>query len=175
MRRARRRLASSGRPFNCSVAHLFLNLRHEFANTSTFRVIHLQQRHCRSTYRCSPNDVLFLVSKMVKPPIVARMEQAHYFTGVRINPRQVWALAEIAVRTGESEIICIVIPTVLARNNVLFVEAQFGKFLRGPAVLTVLARPHADKLAQLYIHQAKRRWDAAEKREPRPLTHLVAC
>jgi hypothetical protein len=45
-----------------------------------------------------------------------------------------------------------VIPTMLARSNVLYVEAQFGKFLRESAVLTVLARPHADKLAKLDIH-----------------------
>jgi hypothetical protein len=69
------------------------------------------------------------------------MEQAHYFAGVRINARQIWALTEIAIRTGESEIVCIVIPTVLARSNVLNMEAQFGKFLREPAVLAVLARP----------------------------------
>jgi hypothetical protein len=79
------------------------------------------------------------------------MEQAHYFARVRINPRQIWAFTQIAVRTGESEIVCIVIPTMLARSNVLYVEAQFGKFLRESAVLTVLARPHADKLAQLDI------------------------
>ena len=89
---------------------------------------------------------------MVEPPIAARMEQAHNFAGVRINPRQIWAFAQIAVRTGESEIVCIVIPTMLARSHMLHVEAQFGKFLRKPAVLAVLARPHTDKLAQLDIH-----------------------
>jgi len=80
------------------------------------------------------------------------MEQAHYFTGVRINSRQVWAFTQIAIRTRESEIVCIVIPTVLARSNVLYMEAQFGKFLWQPAVLTVLARPHTDKLAQFGVH-----------------------
>ncbi len=89
---------------------------------------------------------------MVEPLIAARMEQAHYFAGVRINPRQIWAFAQIAVGTGESEIVGIVIPTMLARSHVLYVEAQFGKFLRKPAVLTVLGRPNTDKLAQLNIH-----------------------
>src|SRR5712691_4443783 len=56
----------------------------------------------------------------------------------------------------------------------LYVETQFGKFLREPAILTLLARPRADKLAQLDIHSATRRWDVAEKRGPRPLTHLAA-
>ncbi len=79
------------------------------------------------------------------------MEQAHYFTGVPINPRQVWAFTLIAVRTRESEIVCIVIPTVVARSNVLYMEAQLGKFLRQTAV-RVLGRPHADKLAQLDVH-----------------------
>src|SRR5216683_7392354 len=103
------------------------------------------------------------------------MEQAHYFASLRINPRQIRAFAQVAVRTGESEIVCIVIAAMLARSNVLYVEAQFGKFLREPAILTVLARPRADKLAQLDIHSATRRWDVAEKRGPRPLTHLAAC
>jgi hypothetical protein len=66
---------------------------------------------------------------MVEPPIAARMEQAHYFASVRVNPRQIRAFTQVAVRTGESEIVCIVITTVLARSNVLYVEAQFGKFL----------------------------------------------
>jgi hypothetical protein len=64
--------------------------------------------------------------------------------------------------TCQSEIVCVVITTMLARINVLYVEAQFGKFLREPAILTVLARPRADKLAQLDIHSATRRWDVAE-------------
>jgi hypothetical protein len=112
---------------------------------------------------------------MVEPPIAARMEQAHYFASVRVNPRQIRAFTQVAVRTGESEIVCIVITTVLARSNVLYVEAQFGKFLREPAILTALARPRTAKLAQLDIHSATRRWDVAEKREPQPLTHLAAC
>jgi hypothetical protein len=41
---------------------------------------------------------------------------------------------------------------MLARSHVLYVEAQFGKFLRKPAVLAALARPNPDKLAQLDIH-----------------------
>jgi len=90
---------------------------------------------------------------MVEPTIAARMEQAHYFTSLRINPGQIRAFPQ--VRTGESEIVRIVITTMLARSNVLYVEAQFGKFLREPAILTALARPRTDKLAQLDIHQLR--------------------
>ncbi len=89
---------------------------------------------------------------MIEPSIAARMEQAHYFAGVRINARQIRTLAQIAVRTGESEIARIVIPTMLARSNMLYMETQFGEFLRESTVLTVLGRPRAHKLAQLYIH-----------------------
>jgi hypothetical protein len=45
---------------------------------------------------------------------------------------------------------------MLARSNVLYVKAQFGKLLWDSTVLTVLARPHADKLAQLGIHVSLR-------------------
>jgi hypothetical protein len=71
---------------------------------------------------------------MVEPTIAARMEQAHYFASLRIDPRQIRALAQVAVRTGESKIVCIVITAMLTRSNVLYVKAQFGKFLREPAV-----------------------------------------
>ncbi len=79
------------------------------------------------------------------------MEQAHYFAGVRIDPRQIRAFTQIAVRTGESEILGVVIATMLARSDVLYAETEFGKFLREPTVLAVLARPRA-QLAQLGIH-----------------------
>jgi hypothetical protein len=60
---------------------------------------------------------------MIEPPIMARMEQAHHFPGVRIDSRQIRTFTQIAVRTGESEIVRIVITTVLARNYVFYVEA----------------------------------------------------
>ncbi len=83
------------------------------------------------------------------------MEQAHYFASLRIDPRQIRAFAQVAVRTGESKIVCIVITAMLARSNVLYVKAQFGKFLREPAVLAVLAprtRTNWRSLTSIQLH-----------------------
>ena len=59
------------------------------------------------------------------------------------------------------------------RSGSLISNSETVARLREPAVLAVLARTHADKLAQLDIHSATQWWDVAEKRAPRPLTHLA--
>ena len=42
---------------------------------------------------------------MVLAPIAAWVKQADYLTGDRIDPRDVWTLEVVAVKTGEGEIV----------------------------------------------------------------------
>lgn len=53
------------------------------------------------------------------------MEQAHDFAVVRIDPRQMRAVTQIAVGAGESETLRIVVTAVLARDNVLLAMGRY--------------------------------------------------
>lgn len=134
-----------------------INLRHQLADAPTLGIVHLQQRYGCAARRSQPQHVGVLIEEMIEPRIAAGIEQDYDFPASRINRGQVRTLLEIAVRTGQREVMGIICSTVLSRDDVLYVKTQFGKFLRHAAVFTTLASSRADELTQLRVHWLRRR------------------
>lgn len=82
------------------------------------------------------------------------MEKWRYQTRIGINAGEVRSLVEITFRASKSQIVRIVRTAMLARNNVLNVEAQIGEVLRQATILATVSSPLANKLARRRVHQA---------------------
>src|SRR5438445_6510050 len=82
------------------------------------------------------------------------MKEPRDFTRVRLDPGQIWPFSQIAIRAGERQIARVVSPAMLFRNDVFDMETQLRKLLSQVAILTTLAGPLTDELAQRGVHQA---------------------
>ena len=87
------------------------------------------------------------------PIIRPRMKQAREFAGLRVYARKVCAFMEIAVMTGERQILQRVFAFVLARHDVFDVKLQWLLRLGETAILTAILGTFADELAKPCIHQ----------------------
>jgi hypothetical protein len=76
------------------------------------------------------------VAEVIGPDVTPGVEQANNIACLRINSGQIGALVQVALRASQGEVIGIIGATMLARDDVLDVETQFGKHLRQPAILT---------------------------------------
>src|ERR1039457_6313943 len=90
---------------------------------------------------------------MFIPIIQARMKQARQLFGLWVQAGKVCALVQIAVMTGEREIIRRIFAAVLPRNDVFDVKAQQLEILTQSAILATIFRALPDELSQLGGHQ----------------------
>ena len=100
------------------------------------------------------NNQRAVQSKMLGPFVPPRMEKPHDPVGLRLDARQVGAFHQVAIGTGQGQVLRIVSATMLARDDVLDMKAQFGKLLREVAVLAKTAGPAPNQRAQRRVHQA---------------------
>lgn len=81
------------------------------------------------------------------------MKQAGEFARLRIDARKVRAFVEIAMMTGERQILRRVIPFVLPRHDMFDVKPQWFLRLGQAAILAAILGTFADELAKPCIHQ----------------------
>ena len=74
------------------------------------------------------------------------IKQANDITCLRVKPGQIRAFAQIALRAGQSKVFGTIAATMLARDDVLNVKAQFGELLRQTAVLAQIGSTRTDEL-----------------------------
>ncbi len=67
---------------------------------------------------------------MILPVVPPGMEKPHDPAGAGLYPGEVGTLQQVAVGTSQGEVLRIVSATMLSRDDVLNVKAQFGILLR---------------------------------------------
>jgi hypothetical protein len=90
---------------------------------------------------------------MFVPIVDPRMKQARQFSGRWIQPGEIRAFVQIAVKTGKREVFRNVLPSVLARRDVFVVKGQRLLPLPQSAIFTANRRALPDQLAQRGVHQ----------------------
>lgn len=104
-------------------------------------LIHFEKLHGRARDNCYTNDLSITQSEVFFPIIQPRMKQAREFAGLRVDAGKVRAFVEIAVMTGERQILGRVFAFVLPRNDVFDVKPQWLLRLGQTAILAaILAR-----------------------------------
>ena len=78
---------------------------------------------------------------MLVPALGARMKEPTDLAGVRVDPRDVGPLEQIATTTRESEVVFRIGSTMLTGNNVLDVEAVITLISSQVAVLALILGP----------------------------------
>ena len=81
------------------------------------------------------------------------MKKSHQLFGLWIEAGKVRALVQIAVMTGEREIIRRIFPAMLSRDDMFDVKSQRLEILMQPAILTMIFRALPDELSQPGVHQ----------------------
>lgn len=86
--------------------------------------IHSQQPYGGATRGSFPDDPRPIAREVPGPLFAARMEQGRHLAGVGIDAGQVRALLEIALWTGEREVLRVIGAAMLPRDDVLDVETE---------------------------------------------------
>jgi hypothetical protein len=98
------------------------SLLRAFAQLHSAILIHPQHAHCGSAHGRSPSDFSIAVDKVIFPIVQPWMIQARYFSISWINAGKIYPFAQIAMMTGERQIIRYVFATVPPGNNVFDVK-----------------------------------------------------
>src|ERR1035437_1381177 len=92
-------------------------------------------------------------SKVIAPAIPARMKQPHNLARVGVNPGEVGALVQVAVETGQSQVLLLVSTPMLPGDDVLDMKpADRLVLLAQTAILATVAGPIPHPLAQRGVH-----------------------
>lgn len=83
------------------------------------------------------------------------MKEANYLTGLLVPARKIWSLMTIAVKTGECEIMDRSSPSVLAGDDVIYLERQAVIRIRYPAVLATAVSTFPNLTNQSLIHRLR--------------------
>lgn len=118
-------------------------LDEHFPPTEPVAGVHLEQPDGGAPCGGFTRDVGPLAGKVIRPPIAPRMEQRRQNAGVGIDPAEVGALLEIALRTGEREVGDVIGAAVLPGDDVFQVETESGRALREAAIFAAVLRPLA--------------------------------
>ena len=90
---------------------------------------------------------------MIAPAIAARMKQGRNMTRIRINPGEVCAFVQVALKTGQRKIFKVVRSSMLAGDDVLDVKGmKTVVFLAEAAILAAMASAPADLVADDFSH-----------------------
>ena len=81
------------------------------------------------------------------------MKQTRQLFSLGIKAGKVRAFVQIAVMTGEREIIRRIFAAVLSRNDVFDVKSERFEILMQPAILATIFRAVPDGLSQPGVHQ----------------------
>src|SRR5206468_3150017 len=116
--------------------------------------VHSKQRRGRAAHGCLADEVRFVACEMIFPSVASRMKEPRDLPGLGINPSEVRALMEIALRAGEREIVRIVRAAVLPGDDVFDVKTESGKLFRQTTIFAAVSGALPDKLAGHRVHQA---------------------
>lgn len=93
--------------------------------------------------------------EVLGPVIPTGMKQRSHRAGVRVNPREIGALLEIALRAGEREVGGVFSAAMLSGDDVFEVETEGGGVLRQATVFAAVAGSLADKFAGGAVHSGR--------------------
>lgn len=127
-------------------------LGEHFPPTEPVAGVHLEQPDGGASCGGLARDMGSLTSKVIGPPIAPRMEQRCQNAGVGIDPAEVDALLEIALRTGEREVGGVIGAAVLLGDDVFQVETESGSMLREAAIFAAVLRPLAHQISGDVVH-----------------------
>lgn len=99
--------------------------------------IHPEQANGNAPLGCQRCDTFPNDGEMLVPALGARMKEPTDLAGVRVDPRDVGPLEQIATTTRESEVVFRIGSTMLTGNNVLDVEAVITLISSQVAVLAL--------------------------------------
>lgn len=125
-----------------------------FAQLNPAILIHAQHVHGGSAHGRSPGDFTIAFDEMIFPVIQARMIQAGDFFASRIDSGEVDPFAQIAVVTGEREIVRGVFSAMPPGNDMFDVKGERFLVLMYLAILATVFRASPDQLTQPVVHQA---------------------
>jgi len=114
--------------------------------------IHPQQSRRRSASRRQTCNFTIAIFEMFIPIVETRMKQARQFSCLRVKPGKICAFVQVAVMTGQREIVRRIFSTVLSRNDMLDVKWLWLGILRQPAILATIFRALLDELSQPCVH-----------------------
>jgi hypothetical protein len=123
-------------------------------DSEPFRVVHSQQGNGGAAYWRFPNEVSAVATKVLLPSIAARVEKPHDLAPAWFERGEVGAFCKIAIGTRQSEVLGRFPAAVLSRRDVLDMKVQFRELLWKVAILTAVASPLANQLAQKGVQQA---------------------
>src|SRR4051812_5880032 len=115
------------------------------AQFDTALVVDIEQRYCRAPGGRKTDEQWPISSEVIRPDVLARMEQDRLLSGCWIDCRKIRSLLPIAVGTRQREIHVVVRSAVLARDDVLDVKLQFMRGLRPMAILAAIAGANDDR------------------------------
>jgi hypothetical protein len=116
------------------------------ANTLALPIVQSEKRDRHPSDWRLANHERAVQGKMFSPRVPPGMEEPHNLASPRLNAGKVGTLHQVAIGTGQGQVLRIVSAAMLARDDVFNMKAQFGKLLWEVAVLTTTARPAANQL-----------------------------
>lgn len=90
-------------------------------------MVYFQDGNGCATLRCKAQQCRSLPAKMISPDFDSRMKQTHKLIRFRIDTGQVRPLVEIAPYTSKRKIGFDRLPTVLPRDDVLYMKRRLWK------------------------------------------------
>ena len=115
--------------------------------------VEIEQLHGGPANGCQAVDQAALPLKMVRPRVATRVEEFRQGACLRIVSSDVAPLVQIAVNTGQREIIQLIVPAVLFRQNVLDVERGQGRLiLMETTIFTAVSSTLADGPTRGGVH-----------------------
>lgn len=102
------------------------------------RSIHPQSLHGRTSCRCQTCDTNAFPSKMILPPILARVENRSFLVAFRIGRRAPGRLAQRAGHAGKCQVVGDGLSARRNRLHMIDVEAGFLTDLGKATVLTAI-------------------------------------
>ena len=97
-------------------------------------------------------DARTLPNEVLNPRIAPGVKQGDNISGQRVDPSQVWPLAQIAAVAGQGEVSGIVGPAMLLRDDMLDVVTQFRVLLLEQTVLAAVVGTPPNKLPRRNVH-----------------------
>ena len=128
---------------------VFQNLCPQFQSAS---VVQIQDVDRRAADRGNAYDAHTLEGKVLGPLVEPGMEKTGNLTCLRVNSGQVRSLVKIAAVARERQIVGVLGPGVLPRDDVLDVMRQLAMHLAQAAVFASLFGPAADQVPRGPTH-----------------------
>jgi hypothetical protein len=115
-------------------------------------VIHGKHVHRGAAGGRNPHDAYTTKQKVLSPPFAPGVEKRHKLTTEGIHACKVRAFAKITAVTGQREIVDVIAPAMLLRDDMLDVMRQLAVRLGQQAILATVFRSAPNKLPRGGIH-----------------------